>query len=137
MDSHLLNSSAGVPGLVLLYLIKGTLTTGSVKSTYCETLNIHLGSAVLKEVPGHLLFAPMLASWPIPLRAPSRVGSGNQGGEEGGSSTEELGQGGNKPLPALDCGEPGSLATSAHSASQMTMAILGGFCKAQGLTILS
>lgn len=41
MASHLLNSSAGVPGLVLLYLIKGVLTTGSVKSTYCETLNIH------------------------------------------------------------------------------------------------
>lgn len=64
MASHLLNSSAGVPGLVLLYLIKGVLTTGSVKSTYCETLNIHLGSAVLKEVCAHLLFEPMLASWP-------------------------------------------------------------------------
>ena len=48
MASHLLNSSAGVSGLVLLYLIKGALTTGPVKSTYCETLNIHLGSAALK-----------------------------------------------------------------------------------------
>lgn len=53
------------------------------------------------------------------------------------AGTEELGLGGNKPLPALDCRELGSLATSAHSSSQMTMAILGGFCKAQGLTILS
>lgn len=81
MASHLLNSSAGVPGLVLLYLIKGVLTTGSVKSTYCETLNIHLGSAVLKEVCAHLLFEPMLASWP----RGGGVRSGNQGGKEGGS----------------------------------------------------
>lgn len=81
MDSHLLNSSAGVPGLVLLYLIKGTLTTGSVKSTYCETLNIHLRSAVLKEVPGHLLFEPMLASWPIPLGLPAEWGVGIREGK--------------------------------------------------------
>lgn len=93
MASHLLNSSAGVSGLVLLYLIKGALTTGPVKSTYCETLNIHLGSAALKEVRGHLLFEPTLASWPIILGAPSRVGSGNQGGEEGGRGYPGAGTG--------------------------------------------
>lgn len=133
MASHLLNSSAGVPSLVLLYLIKGVLTTGSVKSTYCETLNIHLGSAVLKEVCAHLLFEPMLASWP----RGGEWGVGIREGKREAVGTEKLGLGGNKPLPALDCRELGSLATSAHSASQMTMAILGGFCKTQGLTTLS
>lgn len=93
MASHLLNSSAGVPGLVLLYLIKGALTTGPVKSTYCETLNIHLGSDALKEVRSHLLFEPTLASWPVTLGAPSRVGRGNQGGKEGGRGYPGAGTG--------------------------------------------
>ena len=88
MASHLLNSYAGVPGLDLIYLIQGGLTMDSVKSTYCETLHINLGSAMLEEVQGHLLFEPTLSSCPITLWAPSRVGSGKKrGGEEGGRGT--------------------------------------------------
>lgn len=83
MASHLLNSSAGVPGLVLLYLIKGALTTGPVKSTYCETLNIHLGSAALKEVRGHLLFEPTLAPWPITLGGSQQSGEWESGRRRG------------------------------------------------------
>ena len=58
-------------------------------------------------------------------------------GKREAEGTQELLQGRDKPLPALGCGELWSLVTSAHSASQVTVAILGGFCKAQGLTVLS
>ena len=58
-------------------------------------------------------------------------------GKREAEGTQELGQGRDKPLPALGCGELWSLVTSAHSSSQVTVAILGVFCKAQGLTVLS